>query len=152
MNFCQARVPNSRRSERAGAAQANHLRRGDHVIERRDCAVCALWAGMAAFAASAAYAQTPLTAGRATATAQEQFTCRLPGATDRLIGIYRAPLGSQRCRVDYIRDGKTRSLWSAGHDYTYCVRQALKIVGLLEQARFNCTPRTRETPGSVPAG
>ena len=83
--------------------------------------------------------------------AQEQFICGLPGTSDRRIGIYRPPGGAQRCRVDYTRDGKTRSLWSAGHDYAFCVRKALEIVGLLEQAKFKCSPQTRETPTPPPS-
>jgi hypothetical protein len=106
---------------------------------------------MAAIALGLAVAQakTP-TARKAEAVAQEQFICSSPGASDRQIGIYRAPDGPQHCRVDYTRDGKTRSLWSAGHDYAYCVRKALEIVSLLEQARFKCSPQTHEAPGSLP--
>ena len=89
-------------------------------------------------------AQTSATAEKEATVAQELFICSLPGASDRLIGIYRAADGAQRCRVDYTREGKTRSLWSAGHDYAFCVRKALEIVGLLEQARFKCSPQTRE--------
>jgi hypothetical protein len=116
--------------------------------------VCALWVAMAACAALATVAvqaQTSATVDRE-AVAQEQFICRLPGAADRLIGIYRSPIGSQRCRVDYTRGGRTRSLWSAGHDYEYCVRKALKIVGLLEQVSFKCSPQTRAAPAPVPTG
>jgi hypothetical protein len=77
------------------------------------------------------------------AIAQEQFICHLPGSSDRRIGIYRPNGGSQRCRVDYTRDGKTRSLWSSGRDYQFCVRKALEIVGLLEGVSFKCSPHTR---------
>jgi hypothetical protein len=84
------------------------------------------------------------------ALAQEQFICHLPGATDRLIGIYRPPGGPQRCRVDYTRDGKTRSLYSSGHDYNFCVGKALEIVALLEGVKFKCSPHTREE-GSAPS-
>ncbi len=74
---------------------------------------------------------------------QEQFTCRLPGTADeRQIGIYR-PGGAQQCRVDYTRDGKTRSLWNSGHGYRFCIRKALEIVGLLENVKFKCTPHTQ---------
>jgi hypothetical protein len=82
------------------------------------------------------------------ALAQEQFICRLHGTSDRRIGIYRPAGGSQRCRVDYMRDGKTRSLWSSGHDYQFCVRKALEIVGLLQQVNFTCSPQTREDAGA----
>lgn len=95
-------------------------------------------------------AQPPLSAASAShAIAQEQFICSLPGSSDRRIGIYRPSGSPQRCRVDYTRDGKTRSLWSAGHDYAFCVRKALQIVGLLEQVNFKCSPQTRE-PAPAP--
>jgi hypothetical protein len=100
----------------------------------------ALWTGEAR-------AQPPSVAPPA--LAQEQFICRLHGTSDRRIGIYRPAAGSQRCRVDYIRDGKTRSLWSSGHDYQFCVRKALEIVGLLQQVNFTCSPQTREDAGAV---
>jgi hypothetical protein len=81
------------------------------------------------------------------ALAQEEFICRLPGAPDRRIGVYRPTAAPQRCRVDYTRDGKTRSLWSSGHDYKFCVKKALEIVGLLEGVDFKCSPQAREAPG-----
>lgn len=111
--------------------------------------VCALLAALAAVCTCGARAQTP-TVG-SPALAQEQFICRLPGASDRRIGLYRPSSGPQRCRVDYTRDGKTRSLWSSGHDYKFCVRKALEIVGLLEGVKFKCSPQTREETGSVPS-
>jgi len=82
---------------------------------------------------------------------QEQFICHLPGTSDRRIGIYRPPGGPQRCRVDYTRDGKTRSLWSSRHDYKFCVRKALEIVGLLDGVNFKCSPQTKEAAGSAPS-
>jgi hypothetical protein len=109
-------------------------------------------AACAAFGVAVALANTPVTVEKEATVAQERFICSLPGAPDRLIGIYRAPDSAQRCRVDYTREGKTRSLWSAGHDYAYCVRKALAIVGLLEQVRFKCSPQTLEAPGAAPTG
>jgi hypothetical protein len=125
------------------------------LMRNRACVVSALWVSLAACAAvgrAVAQAKTPAAVGQGASVAQEQFICSLPGAPDRQIGIYRAPDGPQRCRVDYTRAGKTRSLWSAGHDYAYCVRKALEIVRLLEQVRFKCSPQTREAPGSTPVG
>ena len=86
-----------------------------------------------------------------TALAQEQFICHFPGASDRLIGIYRPPADPKRCRVDYTRDGKTRSLWNSGHDYQFCVRKALEIVGLLEGVNFKCSPHSEEAAGPAPS-
>jgi hypothetical protein len=85
------------------------------------------------------------------ALAQEQFICHLPGTSDRLIGIYRPPDDPKRCRVDYTRDGKTRSLWSSGHDYKFCVRKALEIVGLLEGVNFKCSPHSTQVTESAPS-
>ena len=73
---------------------------------------------------------------------QEQFTCQLAGTSDRReIGIYRSS-GPQHCRVDYTRDGTTRSLWSSRHDNLFCVRKALEIVGLLQSINFKCSPHS----------
>jgi hypothetical protein len=104
-------------------------------------AISALWS-------CAAQAQ-PASIGPPT-LAQEQFICHLPGTADRLIAIYRPSADSQRCRVDYTRDGKTRSLWNSGHDYKFCVGKALEIVGLLEGVKFKCSPHTREAAGPAP--
>ena len=105
---------------------------------------CVLLAAMASSAlwTCVAWAQSP-SIGLA-APAQEQFICHLPGTSDRLIGIFRPPDNPKRCRVDYTRDGKTRSLWSSGHDYKFCVRKALEIVGLLEGVNFKCSPHSTE--------
>ncbi len=104
--------------------------------------VSALWTCVA-------LAQPPLIG--AAAVAQEQFICHLPGASDRMIGIYRPPDDPKRCRVDYTRDGNTRSLWSSGHDYKFCVRKALEIVGLLEGVNFKCSPHSTQAAESAPS-
>jgi hypothetical protein len=100
---------------------------------------------LAALSTARTWAQSASPGPRA--VPQEQFTCRLAGTPDRRqIGIYR-PGGAQRCRVDYTRDGKTRSLWSSGHDYQFCVRKALEIVGLLESVNFKCAPHSADATG-----
>jgi hypothetical protein len=105
-------------------------------------AISALWTSVAG-------AQPP-SIGPA-ALAQEQFICHLPGTSDRMIGIYRPPDDPKRCRVDYTRDGKTRSLWNSGHDYEFCVRKSLEIVGLLEGVNFKCTPHSTKAAASAPS-
>jgi hypothetical protein len=109
---------------------------------------CALLAAMTISALWTCAARAEPASTVPPALAQQQFVCHLPGMSDRRISIYR-PSGPQRCRVDYTRDGKTRSLWSSGHDYQFCVRKALDIVGLLEQVNFTCTPKTREVAGAA---
>ena len=111
---------------------------------------CALLAAMAISALWTCGARAQPAPISPPALAQEQFICHLPGTSDRRIGIYR-PSGSRRCRVDYTRDGKTRSLWSSGHDYKFCVRKALEIVGLLEGVNFKCSPQSMEAAGSAPS-
>ena len=118
---------------------------------RRDrCSARALLAGVAVTAVWTCVARAQPASIGANALAQEQFICHLPGTSDRRIGIYRPSGGSQRCRVDYTRDGKTRSLWSSRHDYGFCVRKALEIVGLLEGVNFKCRPQAREAAGPAP--
>ena len=85
--------------------------------------------------------------GRAGPQAAEQFTCTR-GASTRLISIYRADDGADlgRCRVDYTKDGSTKTLWSANRNYPYCVRQALKLVTRLSSSNYSCTPSTVVPP------
>ena len=120
------------------------------LMPRDRCSVRALLAGMVITALWTCGARAQLTSAEAHALAQEQFICHLPGTSDRRIGIYRPSDGSQRCRVDYTRDGKTRSLWSSRHDYGFCVRKALEIVGLLEGVNFKCSPQARKAAGPAP--
>lgn len=114
------------------------------------CPVRALLAGVVVSALWMCVARAQPASAEVHALAQEQFICHLPGASDRRIGIYRPSGGSQRCRVDYTRDGKTRSLWSSRHDYGLCVRKALEIVGLLEGVNFKCRPQARQAAGPAP--
>jgi hypothetical protein len=100
-----------------------------------------------AMSASCTYS-TPASSDSSVAS-QEPFVCQLPGTSDRWIGIYRAD-GAQRCRVDYTRDGMTRSLWSSGHEYQFCVRKALEIVKLLESVDFNCAPHAAQQEAAPP--
>lgn len=108
----------------------------------------ALLMGMAVLALGtrSARPQTALVAPHG--VAQEQFICHFPGTAERRVGIFRLGDG-QRCRVDYTRDGRTRSLWNSGHDYQFCVRKALDIIGLLQSVNFKCTPEANDGSGST---
>lgn len=117
---------------------------------RGRCSARAALAGVAVAALWTCVARAQPASIGAHALAQEQFICHLHGTSDRRIGIYRSSAGLQRCRVDYTRDGKTRSLWSSGHDYGFCVRKALDIVGLLEGVNFKCSPQAREAAEPAP--
>jgi hypothetical protein len=92
--------------------------------------------------------------GRAGPQAAEQFTCRSPSST-RLISIYRAADDADlgRCRVDYTKDGSTKTVWSANRNYAYCVKQALRLVTRLSSSNYSCTPSTLEpSDGAQPKG
>jgi hypothetical protein len=81
--------------------------------------------------------------------AGEQFKCT-SGASTRLVSIYRTAdegdLGS--CRVEYTKDGATRTLWSASRGYAYCVKRAVELVTKLTQDNYSCAPSTVDQPGS----
>lgn len=119
-------------------------------LRRENCSTRALLAGFVAAALWTCVARAGTSSLGAPALAQEQFICRLSGSSDRRVGIYRPPGSSQRCRVDYTRDGKTRSLWSSRHDYGFCVRKTIEIVGLLEGVKFKCSPQAREPAEPAP--
>ena len=78
------------------------------------------------------------------AESRERFVCTF-GATQRLVDIYRlAPRGAHPggCRVDYIKEGVTKQLWSANADYAYCVKRAVALVTKLSKGNFSCKPQT----------
>lgn len=118
---------------RARSSEHRGMGRSPFSLSSAVLATSALWTSGAPAQPASADLRAP---------AQEQFICHLPGASDRRIGIYRAD-GAQRCRVDYTRDGRTRSLWSSGHQYQFCVRKALEIVKLLESVHFTCAPHAK---------
>jgi hypothetical protein len=78
-------------------------------------------------------------------TAAERFTCTA-GSSTRLISIYRstdeADLGS--CRVDYTKDGSTRTVWSANSGYAFCIKRAVELVTKLTRGNYSCAPSTLE--------
>ncbi len=82
----------------------------------------------------------------------EDFTCT-SGAVTRLISIFNLSARGQTgaCRVDYTKDGKTNTLWSARNDYPYCVGKALSLVTRLTESNYSCRPEAKEQPGAEPA-
>jgi len=77
----------------------------------------------------------------------EDFTCT-SGAVTRLISIFNLSAQGQTgaCRVDYTKDGKTNTLWSARNDYPYCVEKALSLVTRLTESNYSCRPEAKEQP------
>ncbi len=84
---------------------------------------------------------------------RERFVCTF-GSSHRFIDIYRLAASGPRsgaCRVDYIRDGVTKRLWSANGDYAYCVKKAVGLVTTLTRGSFSCRPQTAEPSPGGPA-
>ena len=80
----------------------------------------------------------------------EEFTCT-SGAVTRLVSIFNLSVAegqSGACRVDYTKDGKTNTLWSARNDYPYCVEKALSLVTKLTESNYSCRPEAKEQPGA----
>ena len=44
------------------------------------------------------------------------------------------------CRVDYIKNGTTQTVWSSRSSRTYCNGKASQLVARLEASHFSCSP------------
>ncbi len=73
------------------------------------------------------------------------------GASKRIVSIItlepsdRQPRGS--CRVDYTKDGVTKTVWSSVTSHSYCVKQATALVTKLVESHYSCNLQTVERPG-----
>ena len=85
----------------------------------------------------------------ADAPSRQEFSC-VQGTTTRMVSIIteppsgRQPRGS--CRVDYTRDGVTKTLWSASTGHAYCVKKATAFVTKLAEDHYSCNLKTKERP------
>ena len=92
-----------------------------------------------------------LVAASASAQAQmeshEKFVCA-SGPVKRVVAIFKdnGKRESSGCRVDYTKDGKTKTVWSSNNDYAYCVAKAVSLVTKLTEGNFSCKPETVEQP------
>ena len=94
------------------------------------------------------------TAGVTSAQAQiqphEEFICT-SGPVKRVVSIVRRNASSDTrelggCRVDYTKDGSTRTVWTSQKDYAYCVAKAISLVTRLVEGNFSCKPQTTDQP------
>jgi len=94
------------------------------------------------------------TAGVTSAQAQipphEEFICT-SGPVKRVVSIVRrnASSGTGKlggCRVDYTKDGDTRTVWTSQKDDAYCVAKAISLVTKLVEGNFSCKPQTTGPP------
>ena len=51
-----------------------------------------------------------------------------------------AQSGGLLCRVDYIKNGATQTIWSSRNSSSYCGARASELVAKLESGNFSCKP------------
>ena len=94
------------------------------------------------------------TAGANSAHAQmqsrEEFVCT-SGSVKRVVAIFNgSSIDSKRgCRVDYTRNGATKTMWTSQTDYAYCVAKAVSLVTKLSEGNFSCKPESIERSDAV---
>jgi hypothetical protein len=84
---------------------------------------------------------------------REEFVCT-SGSVKRVVAIFNGSSadgkrGSGGCRVDYTRDGTTKTVWTSKTDYAYCVAKAVLLVTKLSEGNFSCKPESIERPDAV---
>ncbi|MFO1466998.1 MAG: hypothetical protein U1F35_11295 [Steroidobacteraceae bacterium] len=71
----------------------------------------------------------------ADASPSSTWVCRSSGST-REIRLY--DTGAQGCRVDYVKDGSTSTLWRASTDRRFCEARAKELAARLNRGIFRC--------------
>jgi hypothetical protein len=95
-----------------------------------------------------------VTASASSAQAQmephEKFVCT-SGSVKRVITIFddNGKRASGACRVDYTKDGETKTVWTSKNDYAYCVARAVSLATKLAEGNFSCKPETVEQPDEI---
>jgi hypothetical protein len=95
-----------------------------------------------------------VTASASSAQAQieshEKFVCT-SGPVKRVVTISKinGKRESGGCRVDYTKDGETKTIWTSKNDYAYCVAKALSLVTKLAEGNFSCKPESGEQPDEI---
>ena len=81
---------------------------------------------------------------------QEKFVCT-SGPVKRVVTIVNGngKRESGGCRVDYTKDGETKTVWTSKNDYAYCVAKAVSLVTKLAEGNFSCKPETVEQPDEI---
>jgi hypothetical protein len=84
----------------------------------------------------------------------QDFICSL-GAMTRIVSIVsRGSSDRQRrtaCRVDYTKNGATKTLWSSETGLAYCAKRATALVTKLVEAHYSCRLETVEQTGDTEA-
>jgi len=84
---------------------------------------------------------------------REEFVCT-SGPVKRVVAIFNENAVDGRregggCRVDYTKDGATKTVWTSKTDYAYCVAKAVLLVTKLVEGNFSCKPESVERPDEL---
>lgn len=90
--------------------------------------------------------------GEAQSQFRQDFICS-SGASTRTVSLISVGSSDRRqrgaCRVDYTKDGITRTVYSSGTSHAYCAKQVTVLVTKLAEAHYACHAETREQPDDV---
>jgi hypothetical protein len=93
--------------------------------------------------------------GQAQTELHEDFICTSASAK-RLVSVINSYVTdgirkSAGCRVDYTKNGETKTVWSSKTDHAYCAAKAASLVTTLAKGNFSCKPQAREQPDETAA-
>jgi hypothetical protein len=77
----------------------------------------------------------------------EEFICTF-GSNKRVVSLIKADATREpkTCRVDYTRNGHTKTVWSSKTGYAYCAAKAAALVTKLAEGHYSCTPQSVGAP------
>jgi hypothetical protein len=77
----------------------------------------------------------------------EEFICTF-GSDKRVVSLVKTDPAREpkACRVDYIRNGQTKTVWTSKTGYAYCVAKAASLVTKLAEGHYSCKPQSVGTP------
>jgi hypothetical protein len=79
------------------------------------------------------------------AATRESFICKSSSEV-REIKTYNSvspegdPAAARSCRVDYIKNGMTQTIWSSRTSRSFCDGKASRLAARLEASHFSCSP------------
>jgi len=88
--------------------------------------------------------------GQSRPQSHQEFICT-SGPVRRVVSIFNSPASdggrvSGGCRVDYTKNGETRTVWASKSGYGYCAAKAIALVTRLAKGNYSCKPVTVERP------
>jgi hypothetical protein len=91
------------------------------------------------------FVMTPI--ANAQTQSHEEFICTF-GSDRRVVSLVKADATREpkSCRVDYTRNGETKTVWSSKTGYAYCVAKAALLVTKLAEDHYSCKPRSVGAP------